>query len=150
MRHTVYRASHSDEMSDQAAEETILPFSDVADHSYPLKDISRLSAEHPAQSEPLLEANDSKSKNKIKQPLLPTPQSVPSSDEGHNDRTKISAINKSGNETIRRPKVHWLAPSVMVSSLLAAVLLAIGHHCYYRWLDGQAVGSSGHQQWSLR
>jgi hypothetical protein len=137
-------------MSDRAAEENVLPISDGADHSYPLKDISRLSAEQLAQSKSLLEANESNSKYQIKQPLLPTPQSVPSLDEGHNDPTKVSAINKSENKIIRPLRIHWLAPSIMVSFLLAAVLLAIGHHCYYRWLDGQAVGSSNHQQWSLR
>jgi len=46
--------------------------------------------------------------------------------------------------------IHWRYPTVMVLTLLFGLLLAIGHHFYYRWLDGQAVGSDADQQWSLR
>jgi hypothetical protein len=148
MRHT--KISPFDKMSDRAAEDTVVPISNGADYSFPLKDMSRLSIKHPAQSDPLLEASDSKSKDKIKQRLVSTPQSVPLIEEGHNDPSEVSAVNKLGNGTPRRPRLHWLIPSIMVLCLLAAVLLAIGHHCYYRWLDGQVVGSSDHQQWSLR
>ncbi|GIZ46349.1 hypothetical protein CKM354_000947700 [Cercospora kikuchii] len=36
---------------------------------------------------------------------------------------------------------HWRAPAVMVSSLLAGVALAIGHHAFYASLAGAAVSS---------
>jgi hypothetical protein len=38
----------------------------------------------------------------------------------------------------------------MVVSLLCGIALTIGHHSYYNTLNGQEVGSSERQQWSLR
>ena len=47
-------------------------------------------------------------------------------------------------------KIHWVSPTMMVVSLLCGVALTVGHHTYYKTLDGQEVGSSDSQQWSLR
>jgi hypothetical protein len=46
--------------------------------------------------------------------------------------------------------IHWLYPIRMTITLLAGLLLAIGHHIYYSWLDGRVVGSATKQQWALR
>ncbi|CAG8953251.1 hypothetical protein HYFRA_00003454 [Hymenoscyphus fraxineus] len=46
--------------------------------------------------------------------------------------------------------VHWLSPTMMVVSLIAGVIIAIGHHLYYQWLNEQRVGDSNRQQWALR
>jgi hypothetical protein len=44
-----------------------------------------------------------------------------------------------------------LANSIlMIVSLLFGVGLAVAHHFYYCWLNGQVVGDSGKQQWALR
>ncbi|CAK1366675.1 hypothetical protein CB0940_10068 [Cercospora beticola] len=40
-------------------------------------------------------------------------------------------------------KPHWLAPTVLVTSFLAGVALAIGHHLYYQSLEG--VSPEGRQ-----
>lgn len=53
-------------------------------------------------------------------------------------------------ETKVKRHIHWLLPTLMTISLLWGLLLAIGHHFYYHWLDGQIVGTAARQQWSLR
>ncbi|KAM0418477.1 hypothetical protein ACHAPD_004836 [Fusarium lateritium] len=45
---------------------------------------------------------------------------------------------------------HKLTPAAMASSLLLGLLLAIGHHFYYLYLDGRIVESQSQQQWFLR
>jgi len=47
-------------------------------------------------------------------------------------------------------KIHWLTPVTMLLSYLFGIGLAIGHHLYYTMLDGDVVGSTERQQWSLR
>ncbi|KAK5050832.1 hypothetical protein LTR84_003391 [Exophiala bonariae] len=44
----------------------------------------------------------------------------------------------------------WTSPAVMLSCFALGLLFAVGHHFYYRWLDGQVVGNTTRQQWSLR
>jgi hypothetical protein len=59
--------------------------------------------------------------------------------------------NWSGNnETANQNHIHWLYPILMAMSFLAGLILAVGHHIYYSWLEGQPVGSVARQQWSLR
>ncbi|KAF4950753.1 hypothetical protein FSARC_13097 [Fusarium sarcochroum] len=45
---------------------------------------------------------------------------------------------------------HKLTPVLMTGSLLLALLLAIGHHFYYQYLDGNIVESQSQQEWFLR
>jgi len=45
---------------------------------------------------------------------------------------------------------RWFVPSLMACSLVSAILLAIGHHLFYRRLNRQIVGSVDQQQWFLR
>jgi hypothetical protein len=52
--------------------------------------------------------------------------------------------------TTAQGRIHWLYPALMILALLAGLLLSIGYHVYYRWLDGRVVGSATKQQWSLR
>jgi len=47
-------------------------------------------------------------------------------------------------------KIRWKYPTLMVLSLLLGAMLSVAHHMYYNWLDGQEVGSTNDQQWSLR
>jgi hypothetical protein len=54
------------------------------------------------------------------------------------------------NGTAVQAHIAWLYPTIMLATLLAGLGLAIGHHSYYRWLDGRLVGSAAKQQWSLR
>lgn len=44
----------------------------------------------------------------------------------------------------------WASPSIMVSYFTLGIVLALGHHLYYQWLNGQVVGDLTRQQWSLR
>jgi hypothetical protein len=59
---------------------------------------------------------------------------------------KFGSNDGAGNKNY----IHWLYPTFMAVSFLAGLILAVGHHIYYRWLDGQPVGSVARQQWSLR
>lgn len=54
------------------------------------------------------------------------------------------------NGPLTQRYIHWLSPTVMIASLIAGVCFAIGHHCYYTWLNGRVVGNVGKQQWALR
>jgi len=47
-------------------------------------------------------------------------------------------------------KIRWKYPALMVVSLLLGAMLSVAHHMYYKWLNGQDVGSTNDQQWSLR
>lgn len=49
-----------------------------------------------------------------------------------------------------RAKIHWLTPAAMLLSYIVGICLAVGHHLYYTMLDGDVVGSTDRQQWSLR
>ena len=49
-----------------------------------------------------------------------------------------------------RAKIHWLTPITMLLSYLLGIGLAVGHHRYYTMLDGDVIGSTERQQWSLR
>ena len=41
--------------------------------------------------------------------------------------------------------IHWLAPTTILLSLAAGVLLAIGHHLFYRSLRGKQVRTRGYE-----
>ena len=76
---------------------------------------------------------------------------------GTTDQDRYSLLHKRGmfnqsrsHGTISQRYVHWLYPTFMALSFLAGLILAVGHHIYYRWLNGQPVGSVTRQQWSLR
>ncbi|KAF4334983.1 hypothetical protein FBEOM_11180 [Fusarium beomiforme] len=45
---------------------------------------------------------------------------------------------------------HKLTPVLMTGSLLLALLLAVGHHFYYDYLDGKIVENQIQQEWYLR
>jgi len=84
------------------------------------------------------------------------PESETDADASGPDRVlllhKHGLLHKSinGRGTADESHIHWLYPTLMTVSLLMGLLLAIGHHVYYRWLDGRPVGSVARQQWSLR
>lgn len=44
----------------------------------------------------------------------------------------------------------WKAPSKMIALLVAGLVLAIGHHYYYRSLAGNIVTNSSDQEWKIR
>jgi len=46
--------------------------------------------------------------------------------------------------------IAWQAPTSMVCLALSGVLLALGHHFYYLFLDGTVAGSASRQQWAIR
>lgn len=47
-------------------------------------------------------------------------------------------------------KTHWKGPSLILSSLLAGIAFALGHHFHYSALDGSVVSSVPRQEWALR
>ncbi|SCO80616.1 uncharacterized protein FRV6_04829 [Fusarium oxysporum] len=46
--------------------------------------------------------------------------------------------------------IHKLTPVLMTGSLFLGLLLAIGHHLYYHYLDGRIIKSQNQQEWFLR
>ncbi|EWG50755.1 hypothetical protein FVEG_09890 [Fusarium verticillioides 7600] len=46
--------------------------------------------------------------------------------------------------------VHKLTPVLMTGSLFLGLILAIGHHLYYHYLDGRIIKSQNQQEWFLR
>ncbi|KAG5751776.1 hypothetical protein H9Q69_006083 [Fusarium xylarioides] len=46
--------------------------------------------------------------------------------------------------------VHKLTPVLMTGSLFLGLVLAIGHHLYYHYLDGRIIKSQNQQEWFLR
>jgi hypothetical protein len=40
--------------------------------------------------------------------------------------------------------IHWRASTIMVTSLISGMLLALGHHLFYNHLDGKVVGTNEH------
>lgn len=47
-------------------------------------------------------------------------------------------------------RIHWKAPALIVGFLVIGIALALGHHFYYRSLDGTVVSSQARQEWALR
>jgi hypothetical protein len=50
---------------------------------------------------------------------------------------------------------RWMAtlksPLVAIfAGLVVGIVLAVGHHFYYHWLNGQIVETSTQQQWALQ
>lgn len=83
--------------------------------------------------------------------------SEPILDEKPSESPHATATPKPDGEQIRRSnctpreqKFEWKSPAIMVFALLLGLSLAVGHHGYYGWLNGQDVGSTERQQWSLR
>lgn len=46
--------------------------------------------------------------------------------------------------------IHKLTPVLMTGSLFLGLLLAIGHHLYYHYLDGRVIKGQNQQEWFLR
>ncbi len=65
---------------------------------------------------------------------------------GEHDSTRRKAKPKNKHVLPRR----WASPSTMIFCFTLGLVFAVGHHLYYRWLDGQVVGDLNRQQWSLR
>ncbi|KAJ9641775.1 hypothetical protein H2201_003836 [Coniosporium apollinis] len=53
-------------------------------------------------------------------------------------------------EPLRKPAIHWRAPTIMFGSLVAGTALAIGHHFFYFGFDGMRVDKAMSQQWTNR
>jgi hypothetical protein len=45
--------------------------------------------------------------------------------------------------------IHWRQPSYILLLTVSAIALALGHHFYYKSLDGTSAGSVIRQQWSI-
>lgn len=73
-----------------------------------------------------------------------------SSSSRPSDALVSSPVGSADQREYEPRKIHWVSPTIMVVSLLCGVALTVGHHAYYKTLDGQEVGSSNSQQWSLR
>lgn len=84
--------------------------------------------------------------------VMPEQNTVPDTEPFGPDRSLLLNRKNDHNEhegSVRR-QVYWLYPTSMGISLLAGLIFAVGHHFFYRWLDGQIVGGTSKQQWSLR
>jgi hypothetical protein len=47
-------------------------------------------------------------------------------------------------KTTKSPRMHWLSPTLMLSSLVLGLLLSVGHHLFYQSLDGQHTTKTSH------
>ncbi|MCJ1468035.1 hypothetical protein MMC07_006661 [Pseudocyphellaria aurata] len=65
-------------------------------------------------------------------------------------RSKSDAISPVSSEIVVERHIYWLSPALMTGLFIAGVFFAIGHHLYYKSLDGQEVGDLKRQQWPLR
>lgn len=45
--------------------------------------------------------------------------------------------NESGARQRSQWRINWLTPTVMIASLLAAVVAAVGNHALYAYVNGQ-------------
>jgi hypothetical protein len=45
--------------------------------------------------------------------------------------------------------IHWSQPSYVLLLTVSAIALALGHHFYYKSLNGTPAGSATRQQWSI-
>jgi capsular polysaccharide biosynthesis protein len=41
-------------------------------------------------------------------------------------------------------KIHWRAPATIIVAFVAALCFAVGHHFFYKQLDGRSTDSSDH------
>jgi hypothetical protein len=58
-------------------------------------------------------------------------------------------IDVNEKEVGDRVQIYWLFPMMMIS-WVSGLICAIGHHFFYRWLNGQIVGDVKRQQWALK
>lgn len=59
-----------------------------------------------------------------------------------------------GSSQEKKPKyvkwgLHWQQPSYVLFCTFSGIALALGHHFYYRSLDGTIAGSARRQQWAI-
>src|SRR3978361_55989 len=125
------------------------PGHDVTDQASPLQEDFETTTQYPGQLSPLLANNEPARQHRItRRPLAASFGGSPK--HGNKIATENLQTHNPEEDTNRRRTIHWLSPTSMTFNLVAVVCLAVGHHCYYHLLDGQAVGSSDDQQWSLR
>jgi hypothetical protein len=67
-----------------------------------------------------------------------------------NEMDHAAHVEYQENRDSVKRSIYWVPLTMMCVSLLLGIGLAVGHHIYYSWLNGQDVGSTDSQQWSLR
>lgn len=50
----------------------------------------------------------------------------------------------------KQDNFYWTSPLLLLGTFVAAIIFVVGHHLYYNYLDGRAMGNSSSQQWALR
>ncbi|KAF2137403.1 uncharacterized protein K452DRAFT_341160 [Aplosporella prunicola CBS 121167] len=68
----------------------------------------------------------------------------------HESSASSNAAVESDHKASQAPKLGLVAPISMAVAFVAGIAFSAGHHFYYSWLDGQVVGSTDTQQYSLR
>jgi hypothetical protein len=66
---------------------------------------------------------------------------------------ELSMAKSIDNKHDRPPRlrqIHWRAPTFMLGAFLAGLAFALGHHFFYKRLDGVTVKSNTQQQWVIR
>lgn len=84
-----------------------------------------------------------------------SPTQPPSSAPGNVLANSGQATGINGQVTQNKQKtttwqMHWRAPTLILGLLAIGIALALGHHFYYRSLNGTAVSSDTRQEWALR
>lgn len=67
-------------------------------------------------------------------------------DSGVNGQSVPSAVIVYTN----RRGIHWRAPSLIITSLVAGTAFSLGHHFFYAHLNGKEVASTISQTWAIR
>jgi hypothetical protein len=69
----------------------------------------------------------------------------------HSDQVQITAnqLDQSANRSVKWT-IAWQPPTLMVICAVGGFASAIGHHLYYRSLNGRPVDSPKQQQWPIR
>ncbi|KAL6887058.1 hypothetical protein GGI43DRAFT_417555 [Trichoderma evansii] len=49
-----------------------------------------------------------------------------------------------------RFKISWVVPGLMIGNTICGILVAVGHHLFYKSLDKQTVGTQSQQEWNAR
>lgn len=74
----------------------------------------------------------------------------PKSRESNGNDHRVSTVREPTTLVTPELKIHWAAPVGMVAFFLSGVIVAIGHHIYYTWLDGTSISDDESQQWAVR
>ncbi|KAF8865658.1 hypothetical protein BDZ45DRAFT_736227 [Acephala macrosclerotiorum] len=121
-------ARNPSELESTSCDQDLLDEASSMIHSH--RPVSPLSAVHPS-SDSLFNKADSES---------------PSSDP---EDSRSNPPRQEGRPKYVKWGIHWQQPSYVLFCTFSGIALALGHHFYYKSLDGIIAGSARKQQWAI-